>query len=954
MYYFTYLMKALNYLSEKISKRFILILPSFVLLQNSFAQSCSDTAKKIDYSAPGYSFNMQQNSIFNDITYLAGRFQSALTNDKGLFAFKISPDGNPVFSKKINMDFKPNEKNCSGFLYLKNGNNLLVSGQIAATGAADTAFKLVMLDNAGNLIWAKSYFDLNYGLMAVKTIQETEDGNIILMLNFYGSDGVDYKAALVKINSSGDLIWANYYTLPEDDAIIGLALSLSGNNIYVAGTTRDNRNFFIGYPDFEHNFFAAKINQSTGELIDSKSFLNLRTQYSYYGQSFFPDIYANLIKTNSDGFVFTNLFEDSRHILHGLQKIQMDSNLYFNNAVLYNYTNIGRTQRIIANKKGEVITYAENLSGTDLKGTFVSKFNSSNEPIREFQIKYPAGSNFQGVGRMPIGLKDKYISLINTYNIAGDTHFQLFQLPDDVEMSDCYGKDTSVITQKPYPLKEVNHPFLTDTKSISLQVKDVAAIVSDLPLVMTTDCVIKSFCDSLSVSGQDTICNTNKFYTFVAYKNPGCNKHVLWQIDSSAIQLEEQLNDTTIQIQFKKNWSGYLYASINSCSVLKDSIKIDVLPSPDTIDIGSDTILCEGDQLILNARKGFKSYVWQNGSADSTFTVTQAGKYFVTAKDYCENIYSDSILISYEQPSVINIGNDTSICDNEPLVLNAGNNFNKYKWNTAETTPSIQVNQVGEYSVSATNSYGCISKDTIKILKVFPSPNLILNKQNVLCLNQNNTINAGSGFTSYLWQNGKTDSLIVVTVPGLYKVTVSNNYNCFASDSVTILKVVDPPSDFLDADSAICNDDSIIIYPHQVFSEYLWSTGSATNSIKIKNPGIYWLTVEDKNLCVGSDTIHIFKKDCDATFFIPNSFTPNNDGLNDIFKPIITGMISEYYFAVYNRFGQIIFSTHNSTVGWNGKIGKANQNSGTFVWLCRYKIKNGTTQLKRGTVILIR
>jgi gliding motility-associated-like protein len=264
------------------------------------------------------------------------------------------------------------------------------------------------------------------------------------------------------------------------------------------------------------------------------------------------------------------------------------------------------------------------------------------------------------------------------------------------------------------------------------------------------------------------------------------------------------------------------------------------------------------------------------------------------------------------------------------------------------------VNQVGEYSVSATNSYGCISRDTIKIVNVFPSPNLVLNKQNVLCLNQNNTINAGSGFASYLWQNGKTDSLIVVTVPGLYKITVSNNYNCFASDSVNILKVANPPSNFLDADSAICDEDSIIIYPHQVFNEYLWSTGSTNNSIQIRNPGIYWLTVKDKNSCIGSDTIHILQKDCAAAFFIPNAFTPNNDGLNDIYKPIITGRISYYYFAIYNRFGQIIFSTNNPDMGWNGTVKDADQNSGTFVWLCRYKMKNKAAQLKKGTVVLIR
>ena len=416
--------------------------------------------------------------------------------------------------------------------------------------------------------------------------------------------------------------------------------------------------------------------------------------------------------------------------------MMVDTSLNLSNALFFKYnasTNL--TERIIANSKGEVITYAELNSGGDLRNIFVSKFNPLNEPIREIQIKYPAGSNYQKGGWKPIGLKDKYISLVNNYNVAGDTHFQLSQIPDDVEMNDCFGTDTSVIKIEPYPLTEVSHPFVSIVRSIPLQVKDLGAIVSDFPLVSTPDCVIKSSCDSLSVSGQDTICKMNKTYRFVAHKNPECNKHVLWQIDSSAIQSQEQINDTTIH-SIQKKLDGYLYASINSCSFLRDSIKIDVLSSPDAIDIGRDTILCAGDQLILNAKSGFKNYVWQDGSADSVFTVTQPGNYFVTAKDYCNNIYSDTIQITYQQPTDINIGNDTSICNNEFLLLNAGDNFTNYAWNTGETTQSISVNSIGEYSVYATNSYGCISRDTVKILNVFPAPVMALKKQNVLCLGQ--------------------------------------------------------------------------------------------------------------------------------------------------------------------------------------------------------------------------
>ena len=938
---------------EKALKRSLLILLSFILLQNCIAQSCSDTARKIDYSAPGYRLTLQQHIISNDITFLAGVWKDTSTSNIGVYVLKTSPNGNPGFCKKIIANYNAAEHNCNGLLSLKNGNTLLSIGQVAALGSADTTFELIMLDNAGNIIWKKEYADFLYSAMSVKKVTETEDGNLILMLNFYDNNPLyevnNAKAALIKMDNSGNIIWSNYYSLLPDKVLEGLALSTYNNNIYMVGQTYDN-NFFMGYPDYEHNFWAAKINQTNGSVVDSKSFLNLRVQKTQYGYTWFPNIYAELIKTNAGNFIFSNKYETSvGYNVHGLEKMIIDSNLNFSNAIFYDYNSMANNvQRIIANAKGETITYA-----TDAEGIYVSKFNSLNQPAREIKIKFPAGGSSQGNPWKPIGLKDKYISVIKTYILAGETHFELNELPDDAPLSDCYGTDSSFIKQVPYPVTEVLHPFLSIVRNIPMQVTDFAATVADLPLTTTFNCLITSNCDSLSVSGQDSICRLNKWYTFATHKNANCNKHVLWQIDSTAILSKEQADDTTINIQFKKNWSGYLYASINSCTLLKDSIKINVLSSPGTINLGKDTSLCNGQQLLLNAKAGFKNYVWQDNSTDSTFTVKHPGLYFVKAKDYCNNIYSDTIDIKYNQATLINLGNDTSICDNQPLDLNAGNSFIKHIWNTGETTQFIQADTAGDYNVSATNSFGCVSTDTIKILNVFPSPIINLNKQNVLCLHQNDTLYAGNGYASYLWKNGESQSRIAVTRPGVYKITVSNNYNCFASDSVDILQIATPPTHFLSADNEICSDDSIDIMPHQSFNEYLWSTGSVKSSIKIDKPGTYWLNVKDKNSCAGSDTIIILQKNCDVHFFVPNAFSPNNDGVNDIFKPIITGKVSDYYFAIYNRFGQMVFSSTTTDTGWNGTLKGKTQNSGVFVWHCRYKIKDKVAKIVNGSVLLI-
>ena len=229
-----------------------------------------------------------------------------------------------------------------------------------------------------------------------------------------------------------------------------------------------------------------------------------------------------------------------------------------------------------------------------------------------------------------------------------------------------------------------------------------------------------------------------------------------------------------------------------------------------------------------------------------------------------------------------------------------------------------------------------------------------LNKKNILCFNQNNTINAGSGFPTYFWNNGKTDSSIVVTSSGIYKVTVGNEYHCVASDSVKILEVGMPPGNFFSKNDSVCNAEPIDIFPDKTFNKYLWSTGSTNSFIKVNQPGIYWLKATDNNSCTGIDSIHIFSKNCDAYFFIPNAFTPNRDGLNDFFKPVINGEIEQYELAIYNRFGQLIFKTKSISQSWDATQKGLPLDAGIFIWTCRYKMKNETAKFLKGQVLLIR
>jgi len=665
-------------------------------------------------------------------------------------------------------------------------------------------------------------------------------------------------------------------------------------------------------------------------------------------------LYANLVYTGNGQFIFSDRHEKYDHSQHGLKKAIFDTNLVFSNAVYFKHNSATSfSERIIVNANKETILYSVKATGSgNLERTYVSKYDSADNPIREMQLSYPAGSQFQGVGWKPIGLKRKYISLINTYKVAGDSYLQLWQMPDDIALSNCYGTDTSFIQKLPYQITEVSHPSAMETRNISLQQTDFTATSSLLPVSTLTECVVQSDCSDLFITGQDTICNTNNSYSFTAHKNSDCLKHVLWQIDTAVVSSTQQIDDTTIIIKFKKSWQGYLYASINSCSTIKDSIKVNVFMTPSAVSLGEDSIICKGNTLLLNSGAGFKNYRWQDGSTDSTFLVTQSGVYFVGASDYCGNFYSDTVNILVDEPLAINLGNDTAICRNSTLVLDAGSSFSEYLWSTGNLTQYQQVVDTGNYSVAVKNSNGCISSDTLRVTDIHPLPAVSLNKKPVLCLGQNNRLSAGAGFSSYLWQDGNTDSMIRVTTAGVYKVTVGNNFQCFSSDSVKIDMVAFPPANFLEKDSGICNGETVLLKPLRSFEQYLWSTGSTHADITATAQALYWLRVTDKNNCTGTDTIKIFAKDC--YIYIPTAFSPNNDGNNDVFKPLISGRMLSYQFNIYNRYGQLIFSTTEAGKGWDGTIKGSAQNSGSFVWTCSYQFMNQPAIFKKGTVMLVR
>ncbi len=229
-----------------------------------------------------------------------------------------------------------------------------------------------------------------------------------------------------------------------------------------------------------------------------------------------------------------------------------------------------------------------------------------------------------------------------------------------------------------------------------------------------------------------------------------------------------------------------------------------------------------------------------------------------------------------------------------------------------------------------------------------------LPRDTILCAGYIMKLDAGTGYTNYLWQDGTDKQSIDVSDSGTYWVRLTDKNGCVNTDTTSIAAIEPLPSSFLPGDTVICTGENLLLQSVRSFVTYLWSTGETSNSIQIKEPGRYTLQVVDKYGCSGGDTLLLKTKSCPLEIFFPNAFTPNKDGRNDFFKPIVIARPILYQFSIYNRWGQLVFKSSDPKKGWDGQIGNAEQEPGAYAWICTYQFSGGRKNIARGTVLLLR
>ncbi len=397
-----------------------------------------------------------------------------------------------------------------------------------------------------------------------------------------------------------------------------------------------------------------------------------------------------------------------------------------------------------------------------------------------------------------------------------------------------------------------------------------------------------------------------------------------------------------------------------------------------------DTLICSIDTLQLQAN-GIGNFSWQNNnsiintnSASPLVFPKDTTTYVVTLTNSgCVN--TDSVKVNVLDFITVSL-NDSTICRTDSFRLQPNSYALQYMWssNTGEIlapvkNPLVQPLTNTMYYVTA-NLGKCQDRDSA-FIKTVPYPKANAGIDAELCYGNRMQLNGTITGNSFTWwplnslRNEQTLTPLIGPITSTtYILTVGDTAGCpkKVSDSVFIT-VIPAVKVNAGSDTAIVINQPLQLMATTNFDNgivYKWTPFLGLNNPDIANPIAllpntidsikYKVRATIPQGCFGEDELLVKLFKTGPEIFVPSAFTPNNDGKNDIIKPIPVGIKFIEYFRIYNRWGQLVFETNETGKGWNGFIDGKAQPPGTFVFNVQGVDFTGQTIFRKGTVVLLR
>ncbi len=294
---------------------------------------------------------------------------------------------------------------------------------------------------------------------------------------------------------------------------------------------------------------------------------------------------------------------------------------------------------------------------------------------------------------------------------------------------------------------------------------------------------------------------------------------------------------------FSTDTSGFVSVQLsNVCGTFSDIAYVD-FERPPKVDLGGDTLLCDGTILVKNAAFSRSTYLWQNGSQSSLTNIfSPGGTFWVEVTNQCGQA-SDTLQVDYDYPLNVVLGPDSLLCQGDVILLDPGLVRNaQMLWSDGSTDSTLSITTMGDYWVQASNACGVYSDSIYFDDEVVPVVELPLDT--ILCIGDTIGFSGSFSRSTYLWNDGGTDTSITIT--SQTKVWLEATNICgLGSDTVTVY--YDQPLDVdLGPDTNICNSNTLtldVTVPNK--PTYWWNTGVSGPVYTIVETGVYNVKIEN-------------------------------------------------------------------------------------------------------------
>ena len=768
--------------------------------------------------------------------------------DTDALLLKVNREGAIIWQKA----FRSPENDHFKSLLITRDDHIITLGQfnthLLSDGSLYQEHLVSKFDQQGNMIWSKWIRNNTINSLAGEIqhshhLLETNDSGIVISFSSYHSD----RFFLAKLTKAGNLAWFKTIMAPNGlpptrhFATKGDALILSVTDNTIIGNAKA---------------ILLLLDHRTGNPIAGKRFTAAEA----------PSFVVLQMEQTATGFAATGALTDQWATFYIPTLLQLDLN-----------GNIISAVKIPALDKYNVPKMSDNpafMTLTNIASDSNVILRVTPEGLPKWSYRYNVSGRVQTTANIALS-PDQGVMVAGTVELAAN-HIFLVKTSQNGIAPACFFNNVPLGTQ-PVALQATNYTAGA-VDFVNYQVSNQFYNESPVSLFVVNVCdSTAGLCNVLNITGTDSSCNLTDTLDFIANKNKGCGYSVDWKVDTSLVKIIA-VTDSTIRLLPKQYGQVPLTARIKMpCAELSDTLNIYIFPPSGTLNLGPDLQLCSISTYVLHAGPGFRSYQWQDGSTDSTFTAYSPGMYHVLATDHCGNPYRDTVMITQAPPVAFDLGPDRTLCDNDTLTLTAPAGFTNYRWSgnyrinpVYGQTIRVFTDRDTLYSVTAEKAPGCLVMDTIRV-KVNKTTPVHLGNDTSFCQSKSIVLDAGPGFSSYTWNTGANTQQITAGTAGSFWIAATNHNGCISRDTLITslhpLPVVD-----LGRDTLICENKTVVFQAGAGFTAYQWQDGSTSNTFTALQPGIYWVQVTSAHTCTGADTVAIT-----GIKPSPAGFLPDND-----------------------------------------------------------------------------